>query len=167
MTQDLSRTFKIVTVWLVLGIAVFLGFKALERQRERMSFVEARGSVEIRRGPDGHFHWPGTVNGVAVDFLVDTGATSTALPRSLADRVGLESEGRVMSSTANGTVRGELARADIVLQGHVQAKRLRVTVLPGLSSPLLGMDVLGRMQWSVAAGVMRIEPLDAATLARP
>jgi hypothetical protein len=49
----------------------------------------------------------------------------------------------------------------------VQAKRLRVTVLPGLSSPLLGMDVLGRMQWSVAGGVMRIEPLDAATLIRP
>jgi aspartyl protease family protein len=167
MAQDLSRTFKIVTVWLVLGVAVFLGFKALEQQRERMSFVEAQGRVEIRRSPDGHFHWPGTVNGVAVDFLVDTGATSTALPQALADRAGLESEGRVMSSTANGTVRGSVSRADIALQGHVQARRLRVTVLPGLSSPLLGMDVLGRMQWSVAGGVMRIEPLGAATLARP
>jgi aspartyl protease family protein len=164
MTQDLSRTFKIATVWLVLGMLVFLGFKALEQRRERTSFVAAEGVVEIRRGADGHFHWPGSVNGVAVDFLVDTGATSTALPQALADRAGLVGEGRVTSSTANGRVQGRVARADIALKGDVRADRMRITVLPDLGSPLLGMDVLSRLHWSVSGGVMRIEPIQTPTL---
>ena len=108
---------------------------------------------------DGHYHWPGRVNGVAVEFLVDTGATATALPLALAGRAGLEGEGRVRSSTAGGEVKGTLSRADIELDGGIQVQRLRVTVLPALAAPLLGMDVLSKMRWSQHDGVLRLEPL--------
>ena len=54
----------------------------------------------------------------------------------------------------------------IGLAGKVQmssrvSKTLRfvpVTVLPALQSPLLGMDVLGRLQFSQAGGVLRLQP---------
>jgi aspartyl protease family protein len=47
---------------------------------------------------------------------------------------------------------------DLSLQGGVKAQRLRVVALPGLSErPLLGMDVLGRLQWQQRDGVLRIE----------
>lgn len=158
MTTELSRSFKIVTLWLVLGAAVFLGVQWWQSQQQRTRFSVAGGAIELHRAPDGHFHWPGQVNGIAVDFLVDTGATSTALPQSLAERAGLEIEGSVTSSTAGGVVRGGLARADVTLQGGVSASKLRVTVLPALEAPLLGMDILSKMHFSQRGGVLRFEP---------
>lgn len=89
---------------------------------------------------------------------MDTGATATALPQALAERAGLRLEGQVSSQTAGGRVNGWVARADLQLQGGVSAQRLRVTVLPGLNSPLLGMDVLSRMRFSQQGGVLRFEP---------
>jgi aspartyl protease family protein len=153
-----SRTFKIVTLWLVLGVAVFMAVQWWQAEQTRSRFSAAGGVIELRRGPDGHFHWPGSVNGEAVDFLVDTGATGTALPKALADRLGLVTEGSITSSTAGGVARGSLSRADVELDGGVSATRLRVVVLPGLQTPLLGMDILSKMHFTQSAGVLRIEP---------
>lgn len=156
--NELPRSLKMATLWLLLGIAVFLGVQWWQAQQQRSLLRAEDGVIELRRSGDGHFHWPGTVNGVAVDFMVDTGATSTALPLALAERAGLRREGRVSSSTAGGMVIGEVARADIALEGGVQLQRLRVAVLPQLSHPLLGMDVLGKLHFSQRDGVLRLEP---------
>jgi aspartyl protease family protein len=61
------------------------------------------------------------------------------------------------SDTAGGVVSGQIARADIDLDGGVRMKNLRVTVLPRLSGPLLGMDVLGKLRFTQSDGVMRLE----------
>ena len=63
-----------------------------------------------------------------------------------------------LDGTAGGVVRGWVARADIELDGGVTAQRLRVTVLPRLDGPLLGMDVLSKMRFSQQGGVLRFEP---------
>ncbi|CAD5370319.1 Peptidase A2 domain-containing protein [Rubrivivax sp. A210] len=135
--------------------------QAWQAEQQRARFHAAAGVIELRRGPDGHFHWPGRVGGeggVAVDFLVDTGATRTALPLALAQRAGLVLEGRTQSATAGGVVLGHVARADIRLEGGVSAERLPVTVLPELAAPLLGMDLLSKMRFSQQGGVLRFEP---------
>jgi aspartyl protease family protein len=155
--HELPRTLKLVTVWLLLGAVVFLAIQAWMAQQQRARFSVDGSVIELRRAADGHFHWPGTVNGIAVDFLVDTGATGTALPQALAERAGLVAEGTLQSSTAGGVVQGTLARADVVLQGGVRAERLRVAVLPRLESPLLGMDVLSKMRFTQNDGVLRLE----------
>lgn len=155
--QEFPRSLKLITIWLVVGVTVFLGVQAWQHQAARTRFQIENGTIVIERGPDGHYHWPGTVNGQAVDFLIDTGATGTAISAQLADELGLPSRGTVRSSTANGIVTGQVVLADIRLQGGVQAERLRVVALPGLGDrPLLGMDVLGRLRWSQEAGVLRI-----------
>jgi aspartyl protease family protein len=158
MSQELPRTFKLVTIWLLVGLAMFLAVQWWQH-RALQSRVSAEGDVvEIRRGPDGHYHWPGEINGQRVDFLVDTGATSTAIPSALARELGLQSIGSVTSQTAGGTVQGQVVRADIALRGGVRAERLRVTALPGLGDrPLLGMDVLGRLRWQQRDGVLSID----------
>ena len=157
---EFPRTLKIATVWLLLGVLLFLGLQAWQTQQRRMLFSPGSdGTIEIRRSAEGHYHWPGRVNGVAVEFLVDTGATSTALPQALAEQAGLKAERSISTSTAGGVVRGAVAQADIDLDGGVRAQRLRVTVLPGLASPLLGMDVLSRLHLIQSDGVLRLRPL--------
>jgi aspartyl protease family protein len=158
--SDVPHTLKLMTVWLLLGLLIFLGFQAWEREREASRFQLAGGVIVLTRGPDGHFHWPGRVGDIEVDFLVDTGATATALPQALAERAGLQPLGAVRTHTAAGPVQGFAARADIALEGGVRANRLTVTVLPGLGAPLLGMDVLGRLHFSQKPGELRITPAE-------
>ncbi len=157
--KEFPHTLKIATVWLVLGAAIFLAFQAWQARQQRMLFSAVGGVIELRRAADGHYHWPGRVNGVAAEFMVDTGATTTALPQALAERAGLTAEGRITSDTAGGTVHGVQARADITLDGGVSAQRLRVAVLPDLASPLLGMDMLSRLRLTQSEGVLRLQAL--------
>lgn len=156
--NELPRSLRHLTVWLLIGTAVFLAVLAWQDRARRPQLRTDGGAIELRRGPDGHFHWPGRVQGVAVDFLVDTGATRTALPRALAERAGLRAEGRAQSSTAGGVVQGFVTRADIELDGGVRASRHPVLVLPELQQPLLGMDVLSQLRFTQAGGVLRLEP---------
>jgi aspartyl protease family protein len=155
---ELPRSLKLVTVWLLIGAVVFVAIQWWQRRAQQPRF-ELRGeAVELRRGSDGHYHWPGRVNGRAVEFLVDTGATGTAIPSSLASDLGLESIGSVRSSTAGGMVTGHVVRADVELQGGIRIERLQVVALPQLGeTPLLGMDVLGKLQLQQRGAVLRIE----------
>ena len=156
---DLPAGLKHATVWLLLAAGLFLGVQAWLAQRQATQFVVDGGTLQIRRNADGHYHWPGRINGRAVDFLVDTGATGTAIPASLARELRLEALGEVQSNTAGGVVTGQVVRADIELRGGVRVDRLHVVALPQLSdSPLLGMDVLGKLRWQQRDAVLRIEP---------
>lgn len=157
-TKELPHTFKLVTIWLVVTLVIFVAIQAWQHHRESSRFQLAGQTIVLTRADDGHFHWPGRVGAIEVEFLVDTGATATALPQSLAQRAGLTPIGAVRAQTAAGATQGFVARADIALDGGVRADRLTVTVLPDLAAPLLGMDVLGRLHFSQKPGELRIEP---------
>ena len=159
MSGELPRSFKLVTIWLLVGAVVFVGIPWWLHRAQQARFQAADDAVEIRRSDDGHYHWPGRINGRSVDFLIDTGATGTAIPAALARELRLESLGEVESNTAGGVVTGHIVRADIELRGGVRVDRLRVVALPQLGdSPLLGMDVLGKLRWQQRDAVLRIEP---------
>lgn len=158
MNHEMPRTLKVVTVWLLAGLLVFLAVQWWQHRALQSRFTAGEDIIEIRRGPDGHYHWPGRVNDREVDFLIDTGATGTAIPASLATSLRLESIGTVRSSTANGMVTGQIVLADIALRGGLSIQRLRVAALPGLNDhPLLGMDLLGRLHWQQVDGVLKID----------
>ena len=158
MNHDLPRTLKLATLWLLFGATVFIGVQWWQHRAQQMRFQANSEVVEIRRSGDGQYHWPGHINGRAVEFLVDTGATGTAIPAALARELDLPTQGTVQSSTAGGVVTGRVVRADVTLQGGVQMQRLPVVALPGLGPhPLLGMDVLGRLRWQQRDAVLRIE----------
>jgi aspartyl protease family protein len=160
--NELPRSLKVATVWLLAGVSVFLAVQAFLSQQQSTRFETAGDHVQIRRSADGHYHWPATVNGQPVDFLIDTGATRSALPAALARELKLPAEGQVRSQTAGGAVEGHVVRADLVLQGGVRVDRLRIVALPDLGAPLLGMDVLGKLRWRQSDGVLSIDPSQGA-----
>jgi aspartyl protease family protein len=155
--NDLPGWVKHGTVWMLLGLGLFLGVQAWQSRAAATRFIVNGSVVEIQRSPDGHYHWRGRLAGREVEFLVDTGATATAIPQALADELGLAAVGQVRSSTAGGVVTGQVVVGDLVLDGGVRAERLRITALSGLGSPLLGMDVLGRLRWQQNDGLLRVE----------
>ena len=160
--NDLPRWLKPTTVWLLLGLMLFLGVQAWQAQQRATRFTVDGQTLEIRRSGDGHYHWPGRIGNREVEFLVDTGATGTAIPAALARELGLQVVGSMQSSTAGGVVNGQFVVGDLQLEGGVRAERLRMAALPNLASPLLGMDVLGRLRWQQDAGVMKVELKGAA-----
>lgn len=155
--KDLPRGLKITTVWLLVVLMGFLAAQAWERRQKAASFTSAGGVIEIRRAADGHYHWPGTLNGHEVEFLIDTGATASAIPAALAQRLALRTIGTMRSQTAGGAVTGSIVLANLSLEGGLRVERMRLGVLPALVSPLLGMDVLGRLRLEQSAGVLRID----------
>ena len=158
--NDLPGWLKPTTVWLLLGLMLFLGVQAWQAQQRATRFTVEGQTLEIRRSDDGHYHWRGRIGTGSesrdVEFLVDTGATGTAIPAALARELGLQVIGSMQSSTAGGVVSGQFVVGDLQLQGGVRAERLRMAALPNLSAPLLGMDVLGKLRWQQDGGVLKI-----------
>ncbi len=155
--RDLPGWIKPAAIWGLLGVALFLGVQAWLHQRQATRVVADGGVVELRRGLDGHYHWRGHIGGQAVDFLVDTGATRSALPAPLARRLALPVVGQHQGQSAGGPVRGDVVLADLALEGGLRVQRLPLSALPDLATPLLGMDVLGALRWQQQGGVLRIE----------
>lgn len=96
----------------------------------------------------GQFMTDGTVNGNSVRFLVDTGASMVALPRSVALRSGvaLDNAGSLLVSTANGHVRASRVLLNSVRVGGVSTGLVEAIILDDaqLAMPLLGMSFLKR-----------------------
>lgn len=97
----------------------------------------------------GHFVTQGAINGAAVIFLVDTGATSVAFSTGEAKRMGVDyfnaPRGRV--ATANGSVTAYKVQLDTVRVGSITLNNVEAMVLDSpMSHALLGMSFLNRMQ---------------------
>ena len=105
----------------------------------------ASGTITLSADPRGHFVTPGTVNGQPVHFLVDTGATYVALSRAEATRLGVDyAKGApILSSTANGVVRGWRVALASVRIADVMVRDVPAVVIDGSTGVLLGMSFLG------------------------
>jgi aspartyl protease family protein len=105
-------------------------------------------SVTLRADASGHFVADGSVNGTAVRFVVDTGATLTALSRGHADQIGIDYQHGtpVQTMTVNGVVRGWRVTLDSVQVGGSTERDVDAIVVDNDYLPigLLGMSYLNR-----------------------
>jgi len=108
------------------------------------------GQVTLTADSRGHFTTVGTINGVSVRFLVDTGATSVALSTTEAKRLGINylAGARGYSSTANGVIPLYRVTLDNVRVGDITLSNVEAAVVDGagLDIALLGMSFLNRTQ---------------------
>lgn len=117
-------------------------------------------SIVLSVGPGGHFLTAGQINGRAVRFMVDTGATTIALGQAEAQAIGLDYQQgqRVMMNTANGASTGWLVTLSAVSVGEVTVANVQAVVMPA-SMPyvLLGNSFLSRFQMRRENDVMRLD----------
>ena len=80
----------------------------------------------------GHFVNSGTINGRIMQFMVDTGASTVAIGRPDADRMGLNYQGGqpVRMNTANGVAQGWRMKLDSVRIGDVEVFGVEAIVTP-------------------------------------
>ncbi|GAB1263148.1 retropepsin-like aspartic protease family protein [Aurantivibrio plasticivorans] len=126
------------------------------------SFKKAEKSVvRIASGRGGHFFTPGRINGQAVSFLVDTGATSVAMNLNQAKRLGINYRaGRSISvTTANGVAEAKLVMLDSVRIGDVVVNNVEASITYGdfPREILLGNSFLSRVDLRREAGVLILE----------
>ncbi len=119
--------------------------------------------LHIRMAPDGHFWVNGEINGTAARFLIDSGATITAISDDVARQAALnvdESGPGVVMQTANGTVLARRASIPGLTIGPVRTSDLPVIVSERFNGVnVLGMNFLSRLKsWRVENGEMVLEP---------
>ena len=118
-------------------------------------------AIELSRQDDGHYWIMVDINGRPVRFMVDSGATMTAINAATAQEVGVETDGYpIILSTANGRVAAKRATVGSLAVGPHKIENHSVVVSDSFGDVnLLGMNFLNSMQsWRVEANVMILQP---------
>ena len=105
--------------------------------------------IVLTAGSGGHFLTAGGINGKAVRFLVDTGATSVAMSVAEAEHLGLDYRNgqRIYVSTANGNAPAYKVRLAEVRVGDVVVYDIEAMIVPAqMEFILLGNSFLTRFQ---------------------
>lgn len=117
--------------------------------------------IVLHAGSGGHFQTTGQINGKAVQFMVDTGASMVGISQVEADRLGLDyknSPRRGFAETANGRVPAYAVTLNSVRIGDVEVANIDAMIMPA-SMPfvLLGNSFLQRFQMKRENDTMRLE----------
>jgi aspartyl protease family protein len=121
--------------------------------------VAAR-EVVLVAGPGGHFTATGAINGKAVSFMIDTGASLVSLGLDQAERLGIDlSTARpAVTQTANGALPVQLVTLSTVRVGDLELTNVGAALLPmPMPMVLLGNSFLARLQMRRDNDVMRLE----------
>jgi aspartyl protease family protein len=159
-TRPLGHMAKQLSVFLILGTVLVVGYS----YREDLGVIFGRtlgtaipghgtqiapGMMRFQADDRGQFVIDATVNGTAVHFLVDTGASGIALSRRDAERLGFKPEDLRYTtpfSTANGMTRAAPITLDAIKIGPMQAYSVHAWVNEGdLNQSLLGMSYLSTL----------------------
>lgn len=156
--MDATRTGQgMITIGAILGMAMltwfFSGVEEDQRNPNRdpdSTFYQESVEVPLKRNRMGHYMVAGKINGLDVEFLLDTGATDVVVPEATARRLGLSYGRQGKALTANGTVTIFQTHIDDLQIGAIHLRDIDASINPGMGSGaiLLGMSALGRIEFS-------------------
>jgi len=159
-----ERFAKLATMALA-WIAIFAGGFVLFTFRDDLGYVAQRLKAEATGDPvvegqevripmaiDGHFWVQGSVNGLPVKFLVDSGATMTTIGRDTAAAadVTVSNNRNQIVRTGNGMLRVASGRAEKLAIGPIERADVGLHVADHEDLNVLGMNYLSSLsRWSV------------------
>lgn len=152
-TRKLGKTFTWIGWILGFLLLSLLIDKLLQQQanpNQQLRTANFNGSPEVvlQRNRQGHYVFTGRINGTPVDFLIDTGATTTSIPETIANNLNLAKGMRFNVSTANGNTFAWDTRLDSLQIGDIELNQVRASINPGFKGDevLLGMNVLKHLE---------------------
>ncbi len=163
---------KMIGVWIAIFFLIFVIFSfrpemAMMWDRVKGELTGApRQSMEgdklrLVRQDDGHFWLRASINGVNADFMVDSGATVTAMGDALARKTNVELDGRkILLETANGQIEARTGNVAEFRIGDFQVDDLDVVVGDNFGDVnVVGMNFLDSFaSWKVQGDVMELTP---------
>lgn len=142
--------------WVMIFVGVTAGYGLWTDMQDRASLsvdVQAE-TIALPVANDGHYYAPLTVNGNAVEFMVDTGASQMVLSLPDAQRLGIDPAALAFlgeAQTANGIVRTARVTLPVVEFGPFRDTDVVAYVSEGaMDGSLLGMSYLGRFRIEIA-----------------
>lgn len=169
----ITQMLKMLAIWVLIFFLIFVAFSfrpeikllwdRLRSEAGSGAQVRPDGTVRLNKSPDGHFHIVADVNGYPVEFLVDSGATTTALSQADAQKAGVRQPSLafpVIVSTANGQIEMQRGRIDRLTIGPIVRDDFGVLVSDRLGGTnLLGMNFLSTLKsWRIESDVMILVP---------
>ena len=118
-------------------------------------------AIELRRQDDGHYWLTVDINSKPVRFMVDSGATTTAINATTAREAGVEADGYpIILSTANGRIAAKRGVVRSLSVGPHSIENHPVVVSERFGDVnVLGMNFLNSMQsWRVEGNMMILQP---------
>lgn len=115
---------------------------------------EGGGSMKVSQGDHGHYFVDGSINEQALNFVIDTGATSVAVPQALAYRAGLQCIRQTVLRTSNGNALACSTRIAKLKFGNFSFRDVEAIIAPNLDQPLLGMNILKEFRIEQDSGEM-------------
>lgn len=120
-------------------------------------------SLHVKLAMDGHFWVDADINGTSAKFLIDSGATVTAVSDDVARRAGLNIDNAapgMAMQTANGVMVAKRASIAGLTVGPIRTTDLPIVVSDRFSGVnVLGMNFLSRLRsWRVEGDEMVLEP---------
>jgi len=168
----IGQGLKMAAGWVLIFLAVFAVFtvwddiKALGARmwgeiRGEAQIVQAGDELRIRKSPDGHFWVVAALNGEQTRFMIDSGATLTAITADTARRAGIvpSSQRIAIVETANGEVVAPRGRADLRV-GTIERPDHALLVSEAFGETnVIGMNFLSSLSsWGVEGQWLVLKP---------
>lgn len=112
----------------------------------------------VARGAHGHFYTTLTINGVSVDAVIDTGASTVAISAVTASRMGISPQGftQIRVGTANGVTTAYNKTIAQLQVGQLMLSNVEISVVPNTTGTLIGMSALRQLKVDVNNGYMTL-----------
>lgn len=157
--ERMGQALRMGLAWGLIFVGVMAGYglwSDIRRDVMPIQEVVSDGTVEVPQAEDGHYYLTLMIDGSAVPFMVDTGASGMVLASQDAERLGIdlqELQFLGQANTANGVVRTARVTLEQVELGPFRNDRFQAFVTEGqLDQSLLGMDYLGQFRMEFAGG---------------
>lgn len=165
---------KMIAAWVgIFAVAfVLMSFRpemsmAWERIKGELTGAPRQSSddqgIRLVRQDDGHFWLRAAINNQNVDFMVDSGATTTAINANTARQIGLKADPSKLPielETANGRISVASATVPSIVVGEYQVDDHDVVISDKFGDTnVVGMNFLDSFgSWSVTGDVMQLKP---------
>ncbi len=157
--QRMGQALRMALAWGLIFVGMMAGYglwSDIRRDVMPIQEVATDGAVEVPRSADGHYYLTLMIDGAAVPFMVDTGASGMVLAGKDAERLGIDLANldyRGEATTANGVVRTARVTLGEVELGPFRNEGFQAFVTEGaLEQSLLGMDYLGQFRMEFDGG---------------